>query len=63
MPRVNIFSITKRGSSLKIRSALLIIQFLLSFGLFFSLEKELALVAALIAAAFFFSMIFLVWLG
>ena len=63
MPRENIFSINKGGGSLKIRGALLIIQFLLSFGLFFALGKELDLVAALIAAAFFFSMIFLVWLG
>lgn len=63
MRGLNDLPIQQRKKSLSLRGALLIVQILLPFGLYFALRGSASLAAVLIAAAFFCSMIFLVWLG
>jgi len=48
---------------LKLRAALLILQILLPFGLYFALRWEWGVAAVIISVVFFLSMIYLVWLG
>jgi hypothetical protein len=61
--RTNIYSINKRTRGLVVRGALLIIQILLPFGLYFALRSAHGLAAGLIATLFLISMLILVWLG
>jgi hypothetical protein len=63
MPEQNQITLQQRKKSLGVRGALLIVQILLPFGLYLALRGSNSLAAVLIAAGFFLSMLFLVWLG
>ena len=63
MPHENVFLNKKNGGRLKLRAALLIMQILLPFGLYFALRWAWDVAAVIIAGVFFLSMIYLVWLG
>ena len=63
MPVKNEITLQKFRKSLNVRGILLLVQVLLPFGLYFALRASSSLVAALIAAGFILSMLFLVWLG
>ena len=63
MPEQNHITLQQRKKSLETRGALLIVQILLPFGLYLALRGFKSLVAVFIAATFFVSMLFLVWLG
>lgn len=53
----------KKRGDLKMRALLLIMQLLLPFGLYLSLRWGWSIMTFVIAAVFFLSMVFLVWLG
>lgn len=53
----------KLSGSIKVRGILLMVQVALPLTLYFALQWENRLAAVLIAALFFSSMVFLVWLG
>jgi hypothetical protein len=61
--RTNMYSINKRTRGLVVRGALLIVQILLPFGLYFALRSSHGPAAGLISALFLISMLVLVWLG
>lgn len=63
VPKSKSFSIKTFKKNLNLRGALLILQILLPFGLYFALRWESQVMAALIAGLFFISMLFLIWLG
>ena len=63
MPETDLIPPKKRIVSLKARAVLLILQLTLPFVLYLTLKGESPVPAALVAAVFALSMLFLVWLG
>jgi hypothetical protein len=63
MPGTDRISPEKRTVSLKARAVLLILQVVLPFILYLTLKWENPVPAALVAAVFVLSMLYLVWLG
>lgn len=63
MPEQNRLTLEQRKKSLSVRGILLFVQILLPLGVYFALSGSNSLAAALLAGAFFLSMLFLVWLG
>lgn len=62
-PKTKLSAIKTFKKNLNLRGALLILQILSPFGLYFALRCESQVTAALIAGLFFLSMLFLIWLG
>lgn len=64
MPILNLLANQKKNGSVKVKAILLAVQIALPFALYVALLRyENQMAAALIAAAIFLSMIFLIWLG
>lgn len=63
MPETEFLPPKKRTVSLKARAVLLILQVSLPFVLYLTLRWENLMPAALVAAVFVLSMLYLVWLG
>lgn len=53
----------KKKSNFRLKTALMILQILLPFGLYFAMQLGSSLAAGLVAGAFVLSMGGLVWLG
>jgi hypothetical protein len=63
MPGTDLIPPKKRTVSLKARAVLLLLQVTLPLVLFLTLKWDNPLPAALVAAVFVLSMLYLVWLG
>jgi hypothetical protein len=63
MPETDLIPPKKRIVSLKARAVLLILQLTLPFVIYLTLKWENPVPAALVAAVFVLSMLYLVWLG